>query len=123
MAGYEYVSPEQLAGFDKYKVARGPADAPLPPGPGLSQAAERQARSVSPCAAWLWAGWPAFPRGSCRDPGLWGQSAWEHPRLAALTRCPPGGIAFTLGDLSTGVEPENSLRSLFHLHHRHHHQY
>lgn len=22
MAGYEYVSPEQLAGFDKYKVAR-----------------------------------------------------------------------------------------------------
>lgn len=24
MAGYEYVSPEQLAGFDKYKVARGP---------------------------------------------------------------------------------------------------
>ena len=24
MASYEYVSPEQLAGFDKYKVARAP---------------------------------------------------------------------------------------------------
>lgn len=110
MAGYEYVSPEQLAGFDKYKVARGSADAPLPPPPGLSLVAEGQARSVSPCAAWLRAGWRAFLRGSCRDLELWGQGTWEHPRPAALTRYPPGGIAFSLGDRSTRVEAENSLR-------------
>lgn len=94
MAGYEYVSPEQLAGFDKYKVAPGPADAPLPPLPGLSQAAEGQARFVSPCAAWLRAGWRAFLRGSCRDLELWGQGAWGHPRPAALTWYPPGGLPF-----------------------------
>lgn len=34
MAGYEYVSPEQLAGFDKYKVGEGElAVAPLPRAP------------------------------------------------------------------------------------------
>lgn len=72
MAGYEYVSPEQLAGFDKYKVARGPADVPLPSRPGLSLAAEGQARSVSPCAAWPWAGGLAgvSPGGPAETRGL-----------------------------------------------------
>lgn len=41
MAGYEYVSPEQLAGFDKYKVAR----APRTPLSLLSPAAPRRLRS------------------------------------------------------------------------------
>lgn len=33
MAGYEYVSPEQLAGFDKYKVEQEGGRQPLSPSP------------------------------------------------------------------------------------------
>lgn len=108
MAGYEYVSSEQLAGFDKYKVARAPRapcsswSRPLPGGGGL-------ARSVSPCAAWPRAGWRAFLRGSRGVLGPWGGGAWGHPRLAAPTRHPPG-IALAFGDRSASGEPENSLR-------------
>lgn len=46
MAGYEYVSPEQLAGFDKYKVAR----APWTPLSLLGPASPRRLRSWrGPC--------------------------------------------------------------------------
>lgn len=78
MAGYEYVSSEQLAGFDKYKVARAPRapcsswSRPLPGGGG-------SARSVSPCAAWPRAGWRAFLRGSRGVLGLRGSGCVGPP--------------------------------------------
>lgn len=34
MAGYEYVSPEQLSGFDKYKVEKASRRSPISPAPG-----------------------------------------------------------------------------------------
>lgn len=105
MAGYEYVSSEQLAGFDKYKVAR----ALRMPLFLLVLVAEELARSVSPCAAWFRAGWRAFLRGSCQVLGLWSRGAWEHPSLAFPTGTLPG-IALSFGDRSTRVERENSLR-------------
>jgi hypothetical protein len=71
MAGYEYVSPEQLAGFDKYKVVRvgGPPSPPSPrPRPGGG------GRRRGPCHlvpdVWLRACWRQFLRGPASHGGL-----------------------------------------------------
>lgn len=70
MAGYEYVSLEQLAGFDKYKVVR----APQSPLSLLVPASPRRLRSwrgpchLVPRGSGQVGG--AFLRGSCRVLGL-----------------------------------------------------
>lgn len=110
MAGYEYVSPEQLAGFDKYKVARAPRT-PLsllgPASPG------RLRIRRGPCHL-VRRGSGRAGRRFCWGPaeswGFWGWGAWEHRRPADPTQHPPEGIAFSFGDRSARVERENDLR-------------
>lgn len=85
MAGYEYVSPEQLAGFDKYKVVR----APRTPLYLLAPASPRRLRGRrGPCHL--------VPRGSGRAGGRFsrGLGAWGAPKASLRLSTLPGDCLF-----------------------------
>lgn len=86
MAGYEYVSSEQLAGFDKYKVSAGPAGTPVPPRPGLSQAAEERHGPCHLVPRGPGRAGGRFLRGSRGVLGLWGSACVGPTPLGS----PPG---------------------------------
>lgn len=108
MAGYEYVSPEQLAGFDKYKVARAPRTLLSLRVPASPRRLGAGAGRVTLCRVAPGGLAGVALGGSCRVLGLWGRRAGStlgrRPDSA-----PSRGIAFALGERSTGVERENSL--------------
>lgn len=115
MAGYEYVSAEQLAGFDKYKVARraprAPRCLPVPASPGRRRtgAVRVTLRRVAQggLAGRRFSG--AGVGGSRGVLGPWVRRVRGHPRLAAPTPA-PSRIALAFGDRSARGEPENPLR-------------